>query len=139
MSFNDFELQQELREGSIDAALIVRVYDLSAGQPQKAPFTVFDLSPHFPGGVEMIFNRPDNPDGSANAPYVVTATVTDVTTLDGYVGDGSDGYAQFRTPDATWLTPAGFWRWQARIFGVPPGDYKTQIVRRQVFANLAIV
>lgn len=133
-------LTQELREAAVDAALVVRVFDLSAGQPQKAPFTVFDLSSYFTGGlVQMVFNRPDDPDGTPNAPHLVTATATTITTLDGYVGDGSDGYAQFLTPDATWLTPAGIWRWQVRISGVGAGVYKSQIVTRRVFPNLAEV
>jgi hypothetical protein len=133
-----FALQQELREGSLDAAIIVRVFDLSAGKSQEPPFEVFDLSPHFPGGVEIILNRPPDDDGSPNVHLVVVATPTDVTDLEGYVGDGSDGYAQYRTPDASFLVPHGIWRWQARIMGVPPGDYKSQIVRRTVYPNLVL-
>lgn len=129
-------IEQELRAGDIDAAIIVRVFDLSSDQPQEAPFTVFDLSPHLPNSVQIIFQPPRDDDGTINPAVTAMATATDVTTLDGYVGDGSDGYAQFRTPDAAFLTPAGKWEWQVRIFGVPPGDYKSQIVRRVVHPNL---
>jgi hypothetical protein len=123
-------LQQELHVASIDVALVVRVFDLSAGAAEGPNYDPFDLSPYFPGNVKIRFKKPDD------TVVEVVAVPTTVEELEGWVGDGTDGYAEYRTPDANFLDQAGFWEWQVVIDDPTPQTFYSQIVKRKVFANL---
>ena len=83
--------------------------------------------------IQILFNRPDP---ASNLPLLVTATFTDVVpALPEQVGDGTDGYIQFRTV-------GGFLKvdrlWQAQgLVALPPGSWSSQIRVFRIHPNLA--
>ena len=122
-------LTRRVHEGDIDLAFVLRVHDVAENffdpLTRKTP-PVSDLSAAGAGDLKIRFTKPDNLDGTPNAPVEVDATfATVVPALPGQTGDGLDGLMEFRTPDADFLDVPGFWKMQGIIL-LPPGDIATQ-------------
>lgn len=128
-----------IHEGDIDLAFVLRVLDVAPNffdpLSRKTP-PPSDLSAAISGDLKMRFTKPDNLDGTPNAPVVVNATfATVVPALPGQTGDGLDGLMEFRTPDAAFLNVPGWWEFQGIIL-LPPGDIATQKVTFRVHPRL---
>jgi len=131
---------RRIHEGDIDLAILLRVHDVSENffDPlvRKTP-PVSDLSAAVVDDLKMRFTKPDNVDGTPNAPVEVDATFATVAPpLPGQTGDGLDGLMEFRTPDATFLDVPGFWKVQG-IVNLPPGNIATQEVTFRVHPRLS--
>jgi len=124
-------IEAQLHVGAIGAAIVIRVHDLNPGSPKTQPYQAFDLSPFFSGGtVDMLFQSP------AGVSKSLTATAATITTLPGYVGDGTDGYAQAIVPNAAFLDTDG--RWQIQLKAVAGAEtIWFPVVTRLVYGNLA--
>ena len=136
--------ERRIHTGDVLTAFVMRVHDLSPNvfdpNAQRTP-PVLDLSMAVPANDELQiqFTRPDNLDGTPNAPVLVSGTFVTVTPpLEGQVtpvSDGSDGYIEFTTVDPTFWGVAGLWQAQA-IVTLPPGIFHSQIVTFRVHARL---
>jgi hypothetical protein len=130
-------LRREIRVGDVDTAIVVRLFDLSPNafdpKTMKVP-PPLNVSGAVGNDIQLVFNRPLP---ASNPPLVVTATFTDVTPiLPGQVGDGTDGYIQYRTT-AGFLNVEGLWVVQGLV-ALAPGSWGSQIRSFSVHPNLAI-
>ena len=128
-------LRREIRVGDVDTALVVRLFDLSPNvfdpAEQKDP-PPLDVSAAVGPDIQILFNRPDP---ANNPPILVTATFTDVSPpLPDQVGDGTDGYIQFRSTSG-FLNIDGLWQLQG-LTVIAPGNWSSQIRTFRVHPNL---
>lgn len=128
-------LQPVIKVGDVNTALLLRLFDLGsdAFDPLVNP-TPIPLDISAATSMVMRFVKPGaTPDAD---PVVVdkTATFATVVGLPGFVGDGTDGYVEYRT-EADFLDRAGLWRREARIT-LPTGFVSSEIVDFVVVATL---
>lgn len=133
-------LEAKIFVGDTDTALILRLFDLSSNAYDPAVDPVpppLDVSAATPGAdLTMRFAKPgDNP---GDPPIIVDVPATFATAtvpaLPGYVGDGSDGYIEYRTTSG-FLDRAGRWRREGLIT-LTPGAWASEIIDFEVFETL---
>ena len=125
-------LEATIRKDDEDTALVLRLFDLStnAYNPLEDPCPPpLDLSGATPAtDLSMRIEKPGVSPG--DPPIVQTVVVTFATAtvppLPGFVGDGTDGYIEFRTP-AGFLDRTGRWRRQG-VVNLAPGTWSSEII-----------
>lgn len=132
-------LSRRLHVGDTDTALVLRLFDLSDGvwDPIVDPYPPpLDVSAAVIGvDLVMRFERPGDEIG--DAPIVTDEVATFLTMpsgLPGAVGDGTDGYIEFRSPPG-FLDRPGRWRREG-IVQLSPGTWASEIVEFQVHQTL---
>lgn len=125
-------LEPKIHVGDTDTALILRLFDLStnAYNPLVDPCPPpLDVSAAVPG-VDLLIRVEKPGDNPGDAPIAQTVAATFATAtvpaLPGYVGDGSDGYIEYRTA-VGFLDRAGRWRLQG-VVSISPGAWSSEIV-----------
>lgn len=128
-------LRREIRVGDIDTAFVLRLFDLSPNVFDPATMKnppPLNVSAATGTDLQIIFNRPIP---ASNPPLIVTAGFTTVSPpLPDQVGDGTDGYIEYRSV-LGFLSVAGLWQAQGLI-ALPPGTWSSQIISFTVHPNL---
>lgn len=123
-------LKAKIKKGDVDTALVLRLFDLSTNaynplvDPCAPPLDVSTI----PNGLAIRFEKPGDEPGDPPTVTTETATFASATTpaLPGFVGDGTDGYIEFRTPSG-FLDRAGRWRREG-VVSLPPGTWSSEII-----------
>lgn len=133
-------LRPEIKVGNVDVALILRLFDLSTNaynplvDPCAPPLDVSAATP----GVDLLMRIEKPGDLPEDPPIVQTVAATFATAtvppLPGFVGDGSDGYIEFRTPTG-FLDRDGRWRREG-VVNLAPGTWSSEIIEFEVFPIL---
>ncbi len=119
-------------KGDTDTALVLRLFDLSTNaynplvDPCPPPLDVSGATPLV--DLQMRIEKPgDAPDDPPIVQIVAAAYATaTVPPLPGFVGDGTDGYIEFRTPSG-FLDRTGRWRRQG-VVSLAPGTWSSEII-----------
>lgn len=128
-------LTQQIFEGDTDTAIVIRLFDLSSNaynpvlDPCPPPLDVSGSTPLTE--LQIRFKLPavtPDVDGVVSLVGATFATAT-VPALPGFVGDGTDGYIEYRTPGG-FLIP-GRWRAQG-VISLPPGTWSSEIIEFDV-------
>ena len=132
-------LERRIHVGDIDTALVLRLFDLSDGvynpliDPCPPPLDVSGAGG--PGELVMRFEKPgDNPGDDPIVSDEVATFLTVPSGLPGAVGDGTDGYIEFRTP-LGFLDRAGRWRREGFV-QLSPGTWASEIIEFEVHETL---
>ncbi len=124
-------LEPVIKVGDVGTALLLRLFDLGSDaydplvDPSPPPF---DIS----AATELLMRFSKPADTPGDPPIVVekTATFATVTGLPGYVGDGTDGYVEYRT-EVDFLDREGRWRREAKVT-LPSGAVTSETVDFEV-------
>ena len=133
-------LEPRIHVEDTDTALVLRLFDLStnAYNPLVDPCPPpLDVSAAVPGvDLMMRIEKPGDQPGDPPIVQTVAATFASATVppLPGWVGDGTDGYIEYRTP-AGFLDRAGRWRRQG-VISLAPGQWSSEIVEFDVYPIL---
>ncbi len=125
-------LTPKIHQGDIDTALILRLFDLSTNaynplvDPTPPPLDISGATPLV--DIQMRIEKPGDANDAPPIIQVVAATFATATVppLPGFVGDGTDGYIEFRTP-AGFLDRTGRWRRQG-VVSLAPGTWSSETI-----------
>lgn len=133
-------LEPRIFVGDTDTALVLRIFDLSSNafnrlvDPCPPPLDLSAATPLV--DLQMRISKPPDVPGGPRIVQDVAASFATATVppLPGFVGDGTDGYIEFRTPSG-FLDRAGRWRREGLIT-LTPGSWASEIIDFDVFATL---
>ncbi len=123
-------LEPQIKVGDVDTALVLRLFDLSTNAYNPLvdacppPLDVSSGSVVLTMRISKPGDEPDDPDIVQTV--VATYATATVPALPGFVGDGTDGYIEFRTPSG-FLDRAGRWRREG-VVNLPPGTWSSEII-----------
>jgi len=132
-------LTKKIHVGDVDTAFVIRFFDLSddAWNPLVDPCPpVLDISGATEGTeLKLRFSKPGDEPGDARITTEVPATFASATGLPGYVGDGTDGYAEYRNPSG-FIDRAVLWSYEGWV-QLGTGQHTSEKIDFMVYGTIA--